>query len=635
MKILSFDFETKDPFIKRKFGAGWPYMYHNYRFCDFKVLGMAYYDGHKGEYVTDFARIPEIIRQADIIVAHNAQYDLGCLMALGFEHLVDEYYGKCIDTLMAAKLIDSAKMSYSLDKLSQEYLGQNKTGMEMAQEVWKQEIFPLTKIEEKNGRGELQDNKKSRVKNWTMENLDVVQEANFQLVADYAITDAKLCYDLLQELIQRGHRYYDNPLETFLYWGKLNHVCLDYTKRGIRVDLEKIDQAEQYLQPKITEGLSKIYGTVGFEFNIMSSHQLPKVFETLGLEVGVSATGRPSVTKERLENETHPIAKLILDTKQYMNIKNNFIVKMREIQQFTMHQDETEMRGYGRVHPNFMPMGAKTGRFSCNGPNLQQIPKRNKELGRWCRGIFVAEKWEQWFSLDFSNQEGRLQTHYAAVLGCTGSLELVTKYRQNPNYDLHQEVADMCNVSRTYAKIINLGLSYGMGQGKLCHSLGLPTVKVTNRYGKTYEVAGPEGEDILARYHNIYPYLKETIDTVTYAAKSNRYIRTIGGRAIVNDRARIDGKLVLFPHKAFNQLIQGSAFDQTAKCMIAAYEEGLPVMLTVHDELNLSGNYLQAERLCAIMENTVKLKIPCVTDVEVGPNWWDVKKKEKDDVNFN
>jgi DNA polymerase-1 len=622
MRIVSFDFETKDPFIGRKMGAGWVYAANNYQDCDFFTLGMAWSDGIESGYTVHSEEMRNILSSADYLVAQNAAYDLGCLQTLGMGDIVNKFYGKTICTVMAAKLIDSSRMSYSLDNLAKSLLGEKKLGHTMALECWDKHIFPLTKIEEKKGRGECPDNKLSRLKNWVMSNLDIVQEADYELVARYAITDAILCYNLLQKLIKDGKKYYDNPLDTFCYWSKLIHVTQDYTMRGLRVDLEKADQATQYLQPKITDGMNKIYDIVGYEFNLNSSKQLPSIFQELGLKTATSATGQPSVTKEILEAEKHPVAQLIRDTKQYLNIKNNFIDKMIKMQRYTMKEGEDETRRYGRVHPHYSPLAAKTGRFSCNGPNLQQIPKRNKELGQWCRGIFVPEEGKKWYSLDFSNQEGRLQIHYSSLTKCKNSDIIINKFAEDANYDLHSEVAEMVSVSRSNAKTINLGLSYGMGEGKLCHSLNLPTKRI-QKYGKVLEVAGDEGKAVLERYHQLYPFLKQLIERATNAATANGYIRTIGKRAVTNDKAYIDGKLVKFTHKAFNQLIQGSAFDQTGICMIKAYEEDIPVNLTVHDELDFSGTEEEAARLKEIMETTLNLLVPSVTDVGVGDDWWE------------
>ena len=154
-----------------------------------------------------------------------------------------------------------------------------------------------------------------------------------------------------------------------------------------------------------------------------------------------------------------------------------------------------------------------------------------------------------------------------------GYLDLVEKFKNDPGYDLHQEVADMFTITRKNAKAINLGLSYGMGSGKKCESLGLPTSEYFNKYKQCMMTcAGEEGKQLIENYHEMFPFLKQLIEKATESAKSNKFIRTLGGRATANDRAMIDGKYVVFHHKAFNQLVQGSAFDQTAISMIKAYE---------------------------------------------------------------
>jgi DNA polymerase I-like protein with 3'-5' exonuclease and polymerase domains len=56
--------------------------------------------------------------------------------------------------------------------------------------------------------------------------------------------------------------------------------------------------------------------------------------------------------------------------------------------------------------------------------------------------------------------------------------------------------------------------------------------------------------------------------------------------------------------------------------MIKAYELNIPVSITIHDELCISGNEEDALKLQKVMETTVPLAIPSMTDVESGSNWW-------------
>lgn len=624
MSVIVIDFETKDPYIGRDLGAGWVYKYHNYQNCDFEVLCMAWYDGKKSGVCTDFSEIPCILAGYDTIVAHNASYDIGCLMVLGYESLVNDLYGNIVCTLMAAKLYDSSMMSYGLDFLCRKWLKTKKTTDDMAKAMYDRHVYPLTKKEQginfRQPYEELSTQVKSRVKNWTMSNLDICIKEAPDVVNDYALQDCVLCYDLLEFLINKSEIYYSNPLQIFKYWSKLINITNDYTLRGLRLDNEALDRGRRYLVPKINEGLEAIYNLAGFEFNILSPSQITKAFVKMGLPTGKTAKGNPSVNKQVLESCSHPIAKLIQKTRKYMKAKGSTFDRFDYMQQYTLKPGEKLDRRYGRVHLWFKPLEAKTGRFSSNG---QQVPKRDKEMASISRSMFVPEEGKKWYSLDFSNQEGRLQAHYAYKLGCTGADSLRSRFKVNSKYDLHQEVSDMVNVERTHAKAINLGISYGMGEAKLCRQLGLEIKKIS-KWGKVIEVAGEAGKEVLNKYHTFFPFLNQLIERVRNSAERQGYIRTIGGRIVRNDRAIIDGRMVYFYHKALNQLMQGSAFDQTAMCMIKAYEEGIPVQLTIHDELDFSScSDEEVERLKDIMENTVKLEIPSVTDIGVGDTWWE------------
>ena len=114
-----------------------------------------------------------------------------------------------------------------------------------------------------------------------------------------------------------------------------------------------------------------------------------------------------------------------------------------------------------------------------NNPNLQQIPARHPKLGPLIRSVFVPNEEEKWASIDYSQQEPRILVHFAALYQKrTGKLmpkvnEFVDGYKNNPDMDFHTMVADMADIPRKQAKVINLGMMYGMGVGKLGDQLDL------------------------------------------------------------------------------------------------------------------------------------------------------------------
>lgn len=87
----------------------------------------------------------------------------------------------------------------------------------------------------------------------------------------------------------------------------------------------------------------------------------------------------------------------------------------------------------GRIHPEFNQSGAATGRFSCNNPNLQQVPKTevtDPETGdKLCyRYCFIAPDGHELASADYSGQELRVM----AVL--SGDPNLIHIHKNEPDY---------------------------------------------------------------------------------------------------------------------------------------------------------------------------------------------------------
>ena len=64
----------------------------------------------------------------------------------------------------------------------------------------------------------------------------------------------------------------------------------------------------------------------------------------------------------------------------------------------------------------------------------------------------------------------------------------------------------------------------------------------------------------------------------------------------------------------------------TKKAMVDLYKEGYVAHLQVHDELDFSiQDTKEGKRIQEIMENCVKINVPLKVDLEVGPNWGDIK----------
>ena len=64
----------------------------------------------------------------------------------------------------------------------------------------------------------------------------------------------------------------------------------------------------------------------------------------------------------------------------------------------------------------------------------------------------------------------------------------------------------------------------------------------------------------------------------------------------------------------------------TKKAMLDLYDEGFVPHITVHDELDFSvESRKEADMFAEIMESCVDISVPLKVDVELGPNWGDIK----------
>jgi DNA polymerase I-like protein with 3'-5' exonuclease and polymerase domains len=199
--------------------------------------------------------------------------------------------------------------------------------------------------------------------------------------------------------------------------------------------------------------------------------------------------------------------------------------------------------------------------------------------------------------------------------------------------DFHQIVADMANISRKEAKIINLGLSYGMGADKLTTQLG---------------ISPEEAELLFDQYHQRVPFIRGLRDSTSRMGSNRGFVKTLLGRKCrfnlyePFDRRELPlplekamdeygGRLKrAYTYKAMNRLIQGSAADMTKKAMVDLAKEGFIAHTQVHDELNISvSDKKDCERVIEIMRDCVELKVPNKVDAEIGASWGDVKHYEE------
>jgi DNA polymerase I-like protein with 3'-5' exonuclease and polymerase domains len=593
-EIIAIDLETCDPNMKTH-GPGWPTK-------DGFIAGFAIaVDGwrgylpiqHQGGGNLDEKRVRKYMQ--DILnlpcdkVFFNAAYDVGWLKAERFT-----IKGRILDAMIAAALVDENRFSYSLNALGFDYLGEIKSEEALRKAAAEFGLDPKAEL-------------------WKLPSV---------FVGEYAEQDAALTLKLWHRL--RGDMVKEEVDEIFALETELCPILIDMTMRGIRFDRDNASQVLEEMKFAEKELLAQIHTLAGVRVDMWAAASIAKAFDKLGIVYGHTAKGSPSFTKGFLSSHPHPLAQLIVQARELNKASGTFITKLLDCSSSD-----------GRVHAHINQIrgddgGTVTGRFSYNNPNLQQIPARNQNIGPRIRGLFLPEPGEFWGSLDFSQQEPRLAVHYASLLKLRGAEEAAQAYRDDPDTDFHQTVADMANIERKQAKTIGLGWMYGMGKSKMALELDLDEA---------------EAAALIGQFQDKVPFLKRLVSAVQERIDrpgSTGSIRTLLGRrcrfplwepvayglhkALPRKEAEQEHGLPLrraYTYKGLNRLIQGSAADQTKKAMLDCFNLGETMpLLQVHDELCFSiTSEEHGQRLKELMENCVKLEVPSRVDLEVGPSW--------------
>lgn len=545
------------------------------------------------------------------IICHNAPYDFMISRTSGIYLNIRQLD----DTVVRMALINEHLMSYDLDTVSKYALSRQKYDIvpELAA------MF--------GGRA---------TKNVQMPNL---QFAPVELAGKYAKIDSRNTLDLWywqQEQIEKQgiERIVNFERELMPYF-------IRSQIKGIRVDVPLAVKTAEELDDRIDILQDRLNDLAGFPCNPNPSKDIHNLFKPNwtgsgwvavdGTPLQMTEAGNPSIDADALRVMKHPCAGVILDIRKLTRVRDVFI---------RGHVLGCELNG--RVYPSINQTkgeagGTGTGRISMQRPAMQQISKRDKELAALVRSLFLPEEGERWVSRDWSQSDFRWMSHYTKVPS------IIMKYYDDPYTDYHQATADMTGIPRnaTYAgapnsKQINLGLVFGMGEGKLASEMGLPFYLEEMDFGdevKTVMRAGAEASSVFQKYHAAIPGIRAFLKDAERTAKKRGYVMSLEGRHL-----RFPGGK--FSYKAGGLIFQAATADMLKRkyLEISQYleSEGAgSIILSVHDEINKSipygdrGDKIDAE--CAAIMNRVKARVPFVTVAGSGKNWWDAICNERDD----
>jgi DNA polymerase I len=528
------------------------------------------------------ARVKPILEDPKIKkIGHNLKYDMLVMRQNGVN-----VRGVSLDTMIAAFVLDSARMQYGIDRLALDYLNIKK--------------IPTSDL---IGKG---------AKQISMRMVDLKR------IAAYASEDADVALrlaDYLEEKLEKlpQLRKLCDDVET-----PLIDVLVEMETNGIAIDPAVLKEQSQVLGVRIEELREKIFKETGFEFNPDSPKQLQDVlFNKLQLNpVKKTKTGH-STDVEVLEKlaDKHPVPKLILDYRSLVKLKNTYLDNLPDYL-----NPKT-----GRIHASFSQTGAGTGRLSCSDPNLQNIPIRTDE-GRRIRLAFVPGDPAKSVLLtaDYSQIELRVLAHF------TKEPALLKAFEEDE--DIHRAVAaEVFGVSpekvtrdqRAQAKIINFGIVYGV-----------------SAFGLARRIEGldvPGAQKLIDGYNKRFPSIQKFLDQCVMEAQNQGYVETILGRRrpITEIESPVLSIRNMGERMAINSVVQGSAADLIKIAMNNIHarirKENRPskMLLQVHDELVFETPEASVEKEADMvreeMTGAMKLAVPLKVEVGWGKNWQEVK----------
>lgn len=506
-------------------------------------------------------------------IGHNIKYDI--LVLSNYDIFVA---GELFDTMIASYII-RADGQHNMDDVATEYLS-----------------YKTVTYSELVGTGKDQKN---------------IRDIPLQALADYSCEDSDITFRLFEHFQKLlggfGTTKLCNDVEFPLVL-----VLARMEQAGVAIDKNYLAKMSQDLELQLKTLTSEIHNIAGSPFNINSTQQLSEVlFTKLQLQpIRKTKTGFSTDVGvlEALKGR-HPIIDKLLDFRQSTKLKSTYIDALPKL----VHKRT------GRVHTSFNQTVTTTGRLSSSDPNIQNIPIRT-EIGRSIRKAFIPGDPDSLIlSADYSQIELRVMAHISSDEG------LMQAFQNHE--DIHATTAakvfnvassEVTREMRRKAKEVNFGIMYGIGPFGLANRL---------------EISQTEAKEIISRYFERFPKVRQYIDDTIARCRKNGYVSTLLGRRryIPDIRSHNQNVRQNAERQCINMPIQGTAADMIKLAMVhidsAIRRQKLSslMLLQVHDELVFEVRKNEQAELKNLVEREMQqalpLSVPLVVDIGIGANW--------------
>jgi uracil-DNA glycosylase family 4 len=579
------------------------------------------------QYALDYNKkifeLQELCSRPDIkIVMQHGNYDLHRLRQLGIDR--NEINSYVLDTQLVAHTLDSTNfIKASLSEIQSAYLN-NRT-----------------------------DHKISFKQSADISDMLASSFEDPERHTQYSCADTDITYSCAK--ILRTNLLKDRKLAN--YYVHMAHpvqsiVLYEIEKNGIPFDVEKLpetkDRIAKILRDKersfidlVPPRIKRAHEEAGLKLS--RPRFLRDVFfseDGFGLPVGwLTGTGEASTNRTILrrlrdslpDNAAKEALSILIEWGPYQKLYTTYLKGF-----------EAAVKSDGRLHTQITKAGTETGRSSSSNPNLQNIPKRNKEIMRAIRSMLYAPEGKMLVAVDYSQSELRWIAHESMDASMVNifkngdDMHVITARDMAAKKKLKWDDMDDATRKnfRQQAKPVNFGFPYGQS------AKGFQIYALDN-YGAKFTLA--EAELYRKTFlEESYPGLRSWHRRRISEARQFGFVRSEFGfiRHTPNISSTEQFLRGADERIAVNTGIQSASNDATLLGALEARRSGLvddvraQIVLFIHDELiyMVDEDYIDffVPGIIENLENIpterfgFKMRVPLVAEASIGKNLADM-----------
>jgi DNA polymerase-1 len=330
---------------------------------------------------------------------------------------------------------------------------------------------------------------------------------------------------------------------------------------------------QEQIAPFIEQG--SLFDGVGI--NLDSHVHIQKYFRLLGIPM-------PESTREFMLLplcDKYPIIQDLLDYRGFIKSHGTFGANFADFVNPVT----------GRIHADFMQIGAATGRLAPSRPNLNQIPSDKEH-----RNCFKPQEGNVLVSNDYSQEELRILADFSGDENFRAIFASGLDFHTATAAQIFKiPVEKVTKDERSLAKRMNFGLTYGMGVAK---------------FAKSANITESEADIIMKAYFSTFKKVERWLKYQKVQVLSSHHARTASGRMVRyvwDDSDRMARSSV--QREAANSPIQGTGADILKRAIRIFYDatkdkqKDIKFVNFVHDEINIEVREDLAEEMSQLLKD--------------------------------